>query len=355
MILPSSGVESEYDRKSELKAFDASKSGVKGLVDGGMTKIPLMFIHPHYNPDAKSGSAVSQFRVPLIDLDGVDDNATLRAKIIDQVREACENWGFFQVVNHGIPASVLEEMIDGIRGFHEQDTQMKKEFYTRDFKEKVSFASNFDLFQATAATWKDSLSWAVAPIPPHPTELPAVCRDIVMEYSKQVKRLGYTLFELLSEALGLNVNHLKDMDCAEMMFHAGHYYPPCPEPELTLGARRHTDSGFLTVLLQDQVGGLQVLHQNQWIDASPMPGALVINVGDSLQVITNDRFKSIEHRVLVNSASSRVSVASAFGTTLFPSSRLYSPIKELLSQENPPKYKEATLQTHVAYLRGKRV
>ncbi|RVW46722.1 1-aminocyclopropane-1-carboxylate oxidase homolog 1 [Vitis vinifera] len=345
----------EYDRKSELKAFDDSKSGVKGLLDGGMTKIPLMFIHPRYNPDAKSESAVSQFRVPLIDLDGVKDNATVRAKIIDQVRGACENWGFFQVVNHGIPASVLEEMIDGIRGFHEQDTQMKKEFYTRDFKDKVSFVSNFDLFEATAATWKDSLSWPMVPNPPDPTEFPAVCRDIVTEYSKQVKRLGYTLFELLSEGLGLHVNHLKDTGCAEVIFHVGHYYPPCPEPELTLGASRHADSGFLTVLLQDQVGGLQVLHQNQWIDLVPMPGALVINVGFSLQVITNDRFKSIEHRVLANRVSSRVSMASAFGTTLFPSSKLYSPIKELLTQENPPKYKEATLQAHVAYLRGKRV
>ena len=168
----------EYDRKSELKAFDDSKSGVKGLLDGGMTKIPLMFIHPRYNPHAKSESAVSQFRVPLIDLDGVNDNATLRAKIIDQVREACENWGFFQVVNHGIPASVLEEMIDGILGFHEQDTQMKKEFYRRDFKDKVSFLSNFDLFEATAATWKDSLSWPMVPNPPDPTEFPAVCRYV---------------------------------------------------------------------------------------------------------------------------------------------------------------------------------
>ncbi|KAJ9686179.1 hypothetical protein PVL29_015193 [Vitis rotundifolia] len=306
MILTSSGVEVEHDRRRELKAFDDSKSGVKGLVDAGITKIPPMFVYP------------STFRVPLVDLDGINDSATLRAKIIDQVREACENWGFFQAVNHGIPASVLEEMIDGIRGFHEQDTQVKKEFYKRDFKEKVSYFSNFDLCQATVATWKDCLSWAMAPSPPDPTELPAVCR------------YGCTLFELLSEALGLDVNRLKDMECAEMIFHA----------ELTLGARRHTDSGFLTVLLQDQVGGLQVLHQNQWIDASPMPGALVINVGDSLQVITNDRFKSIEHSVLVNRVSPW---------------QLYSPIKDLVTQENPPKYKEATLHAHVAYLRGKRV
>ena len=104
----------------------------------------------------------------------------MRAKIIDQVREACENWGFFQAVNHGIPASVLEEMIDGIRGFHEQDTQVKKEyFYKRDFKEKVSYFSNFDLCQATVATWKDCLSWAMAPSPPDPTELPAVCRYVL--------------------------------------------------------------------------------------------------------------------------------------------------------------------------------
>ena len=96
--------------------------------------------------------------------------------------------------------------------------------------------------------------------------------------------LGYSLLELLSEALGLDSNYLKDMDCAKGLALVCQYYPACPQPELTIGVSKHADNDFLTVLLQDHIGGLQVFHQNQWVDVPPIPGALVVNIGDLLQV-----------------------------------------------------------------------
>ena len=107
-----------------------------------------------------------------------------------------------------------------------------------------------------------------------------------MEYSKQVMKLGLVLFELFSEALGLSTSHLKKLGCAEGLTILGHYYPACPQPELTLGVPKHTDNDFLTVLLQDHIGGLQVLYANEWVDVPPKPGALVVNIGDLLQART---------------------------------------------------------------------
>ncbi|KAF9588878.1 hypothetical protein IFM89_016841 [Coptis chinensis] len=276
-------IASKYDRLKELKEFDESKAGVKGLVDNGVTKIPRIFITPSDNPVTKPISDDVQLKFPVIDLEGFDKDVTKRNNVIEEVRRASETWGFFLLLNHGIPTDVLDETIEGVRRFNEQPNEVKAKYYSRDLTKKVVYNTNFDLYQAPATNWRDTIFFIMAPDHLNPEELPEACRDIIIDYSKHITGLGNILLELLSEGLGLKPNHLKDMDCAEGLLVVCHYYPACPEPELTLGASKHSDNSFLTILLQDQIGGLQVLHKNQWIDVPPIPGSLVINIGDVLQ------------------------------------------------------------------------
>ncbi|XP_061993913.1 deacetoxyvindoline 4-hydroxylase-like [Rosa rugosa] len=230
----------EPDRLELLKAFDESKAGVKGVVDAGITKVvPPIFVGLKKDPSIAGDHKTSgHFSIPVIDL---ADNEGRSAEVIDQVRRAAESFGLFQVVNHGMPRRVME----ATRGFHELPREAKAEYYGREPEWKV--------------------------------------RDIIMEYSTHAHKLGVILFELLSVALGLKPDQLKNLDCTEKHMILNHYYPPCPEPEQAIGAIEHTDPYFLTILLQDKIGGLQILYQNHWIDVPNVPEALVVNIGDLLQ------------------------------------------------------------------------
>nr|CAB3467426.1 unnamed protein product [Digitaria exilis] len=338
------------ERQRELQAFDDTKAGVKGLVDAGVTAIPAIFHHP---PDALALDSPSfddddddAAAIPVVDLSGAP-----REEVVAQVRAAAEAVGFFQVVNHGVPGELMDAMLAGIKRFNEGPAEAKRRVYTRDTAHKVRFNSNFDLFKSAAANWRDTLFCELAPVPPSPEELPDAVRGVMMEYSDAVTKVAMRVLELLSESLGLPSAHLREMGCAEGLNVVSHYSPPCPEPHLTLGTSTHTDPAFLTVLLQDGVGGLQVLVDRRggrklWVDVPPLPGALIINIGDLLQLVSNDKFRSVEHRVLANRSrdTPRLSVASFFNTD--DKKRLYGPIT--VGSSDLPVYRSVTALEYFA-------
>ncbi|KAK6940690.1 Non-hem dioxygenase N-terminal domain [Dillenia turbinata] len=322
---------SHYDRENEVKEFLDNKGTVKQLANSGLVKIPRMFVHP---PSSVPCSTALQ--VPVIDLKCHQSDR--RREIVNEICKASETWGMFQVINQGIPISLMHKMLESVQKFHEQE-EVKLDSCTTQNKKTVVHYSTGTYNRAKPANWRDTLVCRFTDGVVDPGDLPIICRDAMGED---------ILSGLLSEALGLSSDHLTNIKCFETPRLVCHYYPPCPEPQLTLGVPEHSDPYFQTVLLQDNIGGLQVLHKNYWVSVTPLEGALTINIGDLMQLITNDRFKSAVHRVKAQGVGPRVSAAIFLHPVPKNQPRYYGPLNELLSPNDKPLYKETQQEEYLA-------
>ena len=160
--------------------------------------------------------------------------------------------------------------------------------------------------------------------------------------------IARNLLKILMKGMNINlIDKSRELDLMGSKRINFNYYPKCPNPELTVGVGRHSDVSTLTILLQDNVGGLYVRDNfdgDSWIHVPPINGALVVNIGDALQILSNDRYKSAEHRVIPSGYKNRVSIPVFVNP--MPNS-VIAPFSELINSGNKSIYKQVVYAEYV--------
>ncbi|KNA07817.1 hypothetical protein SOVF_168360 [Spinacia oleracea] len=251
--------------------------------------------------------------IPVISLAGIDSGR--RDEILKKVVKACEEWGIFQLVDHDIDIELINEMTKFTKEFFALPDEEKLKFEMSPGKHKGGFLISSHLKGEAVANWRELVLFFTYPVqgrdysrwPNKPEEWKAK----VEAYGEKMMNLSCKMFELLSEGLGLEKDAFaKSMGDLNQHLVVNHY-PKCPQPDLAVGLKRHTDPSSITLLLQDHVGGLQATKDGgkTWVTVRPIKNALVLNLGDHAYFMSNGRFKSADHQAIVNAEETRTSIA----------------------------------------------
>jgi isopenicillin N synthase-like dioxygenase len=286
--------------------------------------------------------------VPLIDLQSADD-ASLAQRIDAALRAA----GFFALAGHGVPQAVFDAAFDASRRFFSQDYDAKARWHIDGWPLKRGFDPIG--WQALDVGMPPDLkeSFYLGNVGLGPNQWPDETlvpgfRAACEQYAQAMERVARRLMALFAQALGLAPHafdgYMRDPTCTTRLLH----YPPQPAQAAPgqIGCGAHTDWGALTLLAQDDAGGLQVRSAGGgWFDVPPLPGALVVNTGDMMPRWTNDRWRSTPHRV-INRISGRDRWSIAYFFDLDPDARI-APLPCCIGADHPARYAPITAGEHL--------
>jgi isopenicillin N synthase-like dioxygenase len=280
--------------------------------------------------------------VPVIDASDLASAKTLWA-----IDAACREWGFFQIVGHGIDDGVCAALLREMRAFFAQPSSAKREI-VRSADNPWGFYDH-ELTQHTR-DWKEIYDYGppsgATIVPQWPARLPSF-RQAVEAFYSACDRVAIGLLHAIAANLGMPARALDECFRPEhTSFLRLNYYPRCPVPVRPdgkgaataghLGINPHTDAGALTLLLQDDQPGLEVFRGGKWHLVEPRADALVVNIGDIVQVWSNDRYFAALHRVLANTTAQRFSAPFFFNPVY---SADYAPLPTTVDAAHPPRYR----------------
>ncbi|KAJ1281172.1 hypothetical protein BS78_04G287600 [Paspalum vaginatum] len=261
----------------------------------------------------------------------------------ERVAAAAREWGLFQVVNHGVPSEVIAELQRVGRDFFSLPREEKERYAMDPASGKIEgYGSKLQKDLEGKKTWNDFFFHVVAP--PEKVDhavwpdSPAGYREANEAYCRHIQRLTFEMFELLSLGLGVDKGAMAEAFGGDdlVFLQKINYYPPCPQPELTLGVAPHTDMSTVTILVPNEVQGLQVFKDGHWYDAKYVPDALIVHIGDQIEIFSNGAYKAVLHRTTVNKEKTRMSWPVFVEP---PGELVVGPHPQLVTDENPAKYK----------------
>lgn len=290
---------------------------------------------------------------PILDVGGLGEPGSgALERLAASLEGPCRDWGAFQIVGHGIPETELAAFDDAVRtlfalpperlhavrrtrenarGYYDQELTKQRPDWKQVFDYGAERPPGSVRHSDGSNQWPDGLGDA---------------RDVLLRHYQHCERVGLQLLEALCVSLDLPPDALAGDFVDHSSFVRLNRYPPCETPadpqtpglpsEGHFGVHHHTDAGALTLVVQDEVGGLQVRKDDRWVVVEPVPGALVVNLGDMLQVCSNDRYLSPLHRVMVHPDRERFS-APFFLNPAYESE--YAPLPALLAGGEPARFR----------------
>ncbi|TVU01642.1 hypothetical protein EJB05_52894 [Eragrostis curvula] len=254
----------------------------------------------------------TSFAIPIIDLNKLLDPRSSKDECA-KLGSACEQWGFFQLVNHGLPEEVIHNFRNDMIEFFKQPLEAKKT-YSMVPGNLQGYGQHFVVSEDQKLDWADMFSLVLRPSDSRDMRFwpsnPASFRDSVDRYSSEAAKVVSCLLRFLAMDMGVQPEPLLEIFRGQPQSLRMTYYPPCRQADKVVGLSPHTDGTGLTLLLQvNDVHGLQIRKDGKWVAVNALDGALIVNCGDILEILSNGKYRSIEHRAVVHPIKERMSAA----------------------------------------------